>query len=119
MSEQTLIENGASFHRMMRAGVTKDHPDVILFYCPVCNPTHGIMVSWEPPTLFPDPDKGGDGPVWNKVSPGMDLANFELNQSINCDVPHKVRDPVTNQVIKEIPSSCKFHGWVQQGKVRW
>lgn len=78
---------------------TKD--DVLYFTCPLCPNGHGIVVSWEPPSLFPS------GAVWKKT--GTSIADITIHPSINCDVPGK----------DGTPSSCKFHGWVQNGMVRW
>ena len=65
--------------------------------CPVCTDGHGIMISFEKPSIV---DKGF---VWTKVS-GSSIADITINPSINCDVDN---------------SGCKFHGWVKEGKVTW
>lgn len=71
--------------------------DVLYFECPVCPRGHGIMVSWLPPSLFPS------GAVWQKS--GNTVDDITITPSINCDVGPE--------------SSCKFHGWVTNGVVRW
>lgn len=81
--------------------------DCLLFTCPVCRTEsgeltgHGIMVSFRPPSLFPN------GCVWGLVS-GASVDDMSLSPSINCNV-----------IVNGHESDCKFHGWVTDGRVRW
>ena len=86
MSEIPLSElSGECFTRQ-----GKDHNDVVWFLCPLCKPQHGIMVSWEPPSLFEN------NCVWQKT--GDTTENITISPSINCDVPSTYTDPKTGKV---------------------
>lgn len=69
--------------------------DVLYFVCPVCTNGHGIVVSWEPPSLFPS------GAIWKKS--GSSIDDLTITPSINC----------------AIGDGCTFHGWVRDGQVVW
>jgi hypothetical protein len=80
--------------------------DILLFQCPLCPSGHMIAVPWMPPAIHTS------GCVWQKT--GSTIEDITISPSINCDVPGK--DPETGEAI---PSDCKFHGWVKNGKVSW
>jgi len=74
--------------------------DCLFFVCPSCPGGHGVMVSWQAPSLV------DSGYVWQKT--GTTVEDITISPSIDCT---KSRDGK--------PSDCGFHGWVQNGMVRW
>lgn len=76
-------------------------PEGVMFDCPVCAHRgapfgHTIMVPWKAPSPFTN------GHLWTLHS-AVDLDVLTLSPSVNLD----------------LGGSCKFHGWVQNGMVRW
>lgn len=75
-----------------------DQSKGVWFDCPVCTPTHSIYVPWSGKSPFPS------GAVWQLQSaPILDV--LTLAPSVNCD--------------DGIGHGCRFHGFVQNGNVRW
>ncbi len=75
--------------------------DILYFRCPVCEPSHGIMISWEAPSIVED------GSIWKKTGDSVD--NITIKPSIDCSRPSK----------KNNHKPCKFHGHVTDGFVTW
>jgi hypothetical protein len=69
--------------------------DCLWFDCPVCSPTHSIVVGWTTPSPY------NAGRTWQLVDALYD--SLTLSPSIDCSQG----------------GSCTFHGWVQNGMVRW
>lgn len=94
MPEKTLRELDG---RILSLADRQTRNDLLYFICPVCPNGHGIMVTWVPPSIHIG------GAIWSKAGETVD--DITITPSINCDVGPD--------------SSCKFHGWVTNGVVRW
>lgn len=68
----------------------------VVFECPMCASGHGIAVNWSGPSILTT------GARW-KLESAEDVDWLTLSPSINCDTG----------------GTCKFHGWVRNGKVVW
>lgn len=106
MNERPLTELNAEFD-------TVDQSRGVWFDCPLCPNGHGIYVPWEGKSPF------ASGAMWQLQSE-PDLAVLTLSPSVNCDVaPVWPADWSEEKKALHERTRCKFHGWVQQGKVRW
>jgi hypothetical protein len=78
----------------------------VLFDCPACERSHSIYVPWTGRSPFPS------GAIWKKSS-GEDLEALTLSPSIDLSRPWVDSEGKTQ------PSTCQFHGFVENGIVRW
>ena len=74
-----------------------DGANALMFDCPVCTGTaaHSIAVTFEAPSLFPS------GAIWKCLDDNQNT--FTVSPSIDCDRG----------------DGCSFHGFVENGVVRW
>lgn len=86
----------------------------VWFTCPSCaHQRHSIYVPWSGKSPYLS------GAIWQLQSePQLDV--LTLSPSVNCDVTPTYHAGMSSEerALQE-QSRCRFHGWVQGGKVRW
>lgn len=110
MNERPLFELNGRITKIDNQGQICEG---VVFLCPLCPWTHSIIATWSGPSLYQS------GAVWRLQSaPEIDV--LTLSPSINCDVPPVYPDGWSEEDKKEDEETrCRFHGWVQNGKVSW
>jgi hypothetical protein len=112
MNERWLRELNGNIRQIQQSSGTTT---AVRFTCPKCPEEyrHSITVSWAGPSLF------RSGAVW-KLESAPDIDVLTLSPSINCDVqPTYPDDWDAEDRAEDERTRCKFHGFVQNGMVRW